>query len=122
LSRESKTAPAMKKRHMLPVSFIPVWNVWEEFCVMHRSTNTFNWQPRNFQGVGEMSAILTDSDLTGHSSPHNFYSQCFVFDWCLVLTLHASNFYGLNAFCILTVQIYVFLKGIPRILVVSWTF
>jgi hypothetical protein len=24
LSRESKTAPAMKKRHMLPVSFIPV--------------------------------------------------------------------------------------------------
>jgi hypothetical protein len=24
LSRESKTAPAMKKRHMLPVSFNPV--------------------------------------------------------------------------------------------------
>jgi hypothetical protein len=42
LSRENKTAPAMKKRHMLPVSFIAIGNVWEDSDVMHMSRSVFN--------------------------------------------------------------------------------
>jgi hypothetical protein len=48
--------------------------------------------------VGEMPAILMHYDLTGHSSPHHLYGQCFVF-YCLqlffLLERYPNNIYGI---------------------------
>jgi hypothetical protein len=81
--REQKPFPAMSRRLMLSVSGITFMNVLEGSV---SSVEVILTEATNFEEWDQMSAILKDSYLAGHSL-HNLKNLSNVYNWCFALTL-----------------------------------